>query len=277
MGKKVIVLVTDGQDNIAPFGADVAPTLKESGFMLATMGIGGFVSKKDLKAIASVPSLFLRFKNYKKFESKVGKIAQDLCTLPADAVPPSPTPSVSGTPMPMSMPTIITKEQISPFGKMQSSMANAGALREAFEFYLGYMLKITTAMRIDVYLESSAHPNFPWNIVNGNGDRFFWPGQTASPSPVIVSDDTVRIDLDSAIVRSLKKCPVKDCAARVQIVAETRINYGEVRKAFKSVKKLPGFSDVFEDREDEDTRIIREGTNSFVIFVAFVDRFDKSG
>lgn len=274
-GKDIIVLVTDGEDNLAPFGSAVAPQLKEAGFFVAAIGIGNFVSKKDLKAIASKPSLYKRFRNYAKFTAKVGALAQSFCSLPSEATPPLPTPSTSSTPSPMSLPTIISKSQISSFNVSMNSMYNAGALREAFEFYLSKKLGIQTPMRIDVYLESSAHPNFPWNIVNGKGDRFYWPGQTASPSPVIVSDDTIRMESMASTVRALTKCPLNDCAARVQIVAAKDIKYSEVRSAFNSIKKLPGFATVFSKIDKEKSRIIREDENAFVVFVAFVDRLSK--
>ena len=50
---RVIVLITDGQDNRTPFGTVAAPDIRRSGITIAVIGVTDDVNEADLREIAS--------------------------------------------------------------------------------------------------------------------------------------------------------------------------------------------------------------------------------
>lgn len=275
-GQKVIVLVTDGADNIAPLGTNVAPSLKDGGFVLAAIGIGPAWSKRDLQGIASKSQLYKRFNTYDEFAVGMAAFAQSFCDIQG-AVPPSPSPTSSTSPEPLGLPSITKPGDVPKFTRGKTDAYNLEALRAAFEYRISLKLGRRTRMRVSSCIESSAHPNFPWNLLGGD-DRFYWPGQTPSPSPVIVSDRMLVSDenMPELSVRNLQKCPARSCAAYISIEAERGFEYDQVRSALTAIKEMAGFAHVFNANRNEVTRVVRTGPNSFAVFVMFQDRVTKS-
>lgn len=75
---RVIVLVTDGFDNTAPFGTAEAPALKTAGYRIVTVGVGSGVSSVALGDIAS-PNEFVKVDDFPSFYAAVGPISTAIC------------------------------------------------------------------------------------------------------------------------------------------------------------------------------------------------------
>ena len=101
---RVVVLLSDGADNVNARGVDVAPTLKAAGITITTVGIGNGINRADLTAIATRPDLFVPVANFEALPTKINEIANMLC------VDPTPTPSrtPSNTPSPSPKPRCAT-------------------------------------------------------------------------------------------------------------------------------------------------------------------------
>lgn len=87
-GNKVIILLTDGQDNAFPLASSLAPVIKDAGITIVTVGIGAGVSIPYLEQLASTPDFFIQL-TFSTLPSEVVSLSQMTC----DAVEGSPEPS----------------------------------------------------------------------------------------------------------------------------------------------------------------------------------------
>ncbi|PXF48780.1 Cell surface glycoprotein 1 [Gracilariopsis chorda] len=87
-GNKVIILLTDGQDNAFPLASSLAPVIKDAGITIVTVGIGAGVSAPYLEQLASTPDFFIQLM-FSTLPSEVVSLSQMTC----DAVDASPEPS----------------------------------------------------------------------------------------------------------------------------------------------------------------------------------------
>lgn len=276
---KLIILVTDGEDNVRPYGSVIAPQLKASNHLIGTFGVGPFANELELPSMASAPQLYYKFANFDDFEASVASIVSSFCFLPAAAAP-SPTPSITPTPRPLAPPTITSLDQVGDFVGGEDESSNLESLREGFEYYAGEGLGFDTNMRISASLQSSSDPNFPWNIV---GERFRWKGQSQSPTPGPI-DPTIGRQVElvppdemiDASEKAISACPARSCAAQVSIVSAKFVKFQIIRNALALLQKRPGFTDVFSAAEQEKFRVVREGGNKFTVFVPFKDRVSGS-
>lgn len=99
---RIILLFTDGQDNVNPRGTAVAPGIKADGITIATVGVGNNVNVNDLQAIATRPDLYTSVSDFSMLASSVSNIVDALCT----AVSPSPSPSATPSSTPSATPSV---------------------------------------------------------------------------------------------------------------------------------------------------------------------------
>ncbi|CAN8068534.1 unnamed protein product [Agarophyton chilense] len=108
-GIKVIVLLTDGVDNGSPFAIELAPTIKEQGIAIITVGIGSGVSSLYLQQLATSPDFFVA-STFTTLPIEVFGLTQMLCELPM--VSPFPTETAEVTPTVEVSPTLEVTETV---------------------------------------------------------------------------------------------------------------------------------------------------------------------
>lgn len=113
---RVIVLVTDGMDRIAPMGVDVDDDIKNDGITIATIGVGPDADADELKMIATDDSLYRSIDDFADFSDSIAKIVRLLCkAIPSLSASPSvsasvhPSPNVGTT----SQPSVAPRESTS--------------------------------------------------------------------------------------------------------------------------------------------------------------------
>lgn len=96
---RVIVLITDGMDRVAPFGLDVDDAIKSEGITIATIGVGDDVDVEELKQIATDENLYRSINDYSDFSDSIAKIVRLLCkAIPSMSASPSLSPSYTVPP-----------------------------------------------------------------------------------------------------------------------------------------------------------------------------------
>lgn len=112
---RVIVLVTDGMDRIAPMGLDVDDDIKDDGITIATIGVGPDADADELKMIASDETLYRSVDDFADFSDSIAKIVRLLCkAIPSLSSSPSvpasvhPSPSSATSLEPSASPSVST-------------------------------------------------------------------------------------------------------------------------------------------------------------------------
>lgn len=128
-GKRVIVLLVDGADRARPRGEDIAPSVKDAGVSVVTVGVGNQLPTAVLSAIATTEDDFYAFPSYTDLADEAVRVVRGACSVPVVAPSPlaSPSPTSSSSPTPSSAPSVSSTPSSSPSSSPIASPSNSPA------------------------------------------------------------------------------------------------------------------------------------------------------
>lgn len=91
----VIILVTDGRDNVGPKGVDEYEKVKEQGITIASVGVGDGADGSSLREMASYTNLYIGVDSFDVLAEEIVHIAHNLCPQHSPSMSVSTTPSSS--------------------------------------------------------------------------------------------------------------------------------------------------------------------------------------
>lgn len=106
-GNRLIVLVTDGEDTSLPDALDLAPTVKNAGVSIVTVGVGSGANEQYLKDLATSPKFFVQSSDFSTLLDSVIDVVEDSCSVvqsPKPTAKPVKTQKPSKSPKPTRLP-----------------------------------------------------------------------------------------------------------------------------------------------------------------------------